>query len=97
MRRLADRLVGRHMNNTPDASGSVGFKHIADALFAFEVGFDSNNLSVLLVFSGSIGGQGVQGNLRDTAESLGMGIVVVIDGDDLEPPCQKESEDNMRS
>lgn len=56
LRRLADSFVGRNMDDTPDASLSIGLEDITNALLAFEVGFNGYDFGVLFVFSGSIGG-----------------------------------------
>lgn len=98
MKRVETRSYG-NVNNTPKGSGAVVGEDGADLVLAGEINSPCVDLCALDVVrgGGGAGRKGCGGNVLDAGKSEGKRVVVVVNGDDLEPAGEGEGEDCVRA
>jgi hypothetical protein len=83
------------VNDAPKGSGAVVGEHGAHLVLPGEVCGPCVDLCALAVVLGCVRGKGGGGYLLDAGKSAGKRVVVVVDGDDLEPAGEGEGEDGV--
>ena len=84
------------MDDTPDPALAVPLEHAPDLGGIADVACVGIDDGALLVLLRRVRREAVACYLCDTFEGARVRVVVVVNGDHLEPPCLLEGEDNVR-
>lgn len=84
------------MNDAPDATSPIALKHSTDLVRLGKVANVHVNVRAIFFRVGSVRGQTRFRQLSDADEGFRVGIVVVVDGDDLVSPCLLQDMDDVR-
>jgi hypothetical protein len=89
--------IGTHgdMNHAPDATLAICLEDLADIVWVCQVPLEDIDLCAVLVCLRCICGQGILGDLDKPLECSRKRVVVVVDTNDLVPPCSLECVNSM--
>ena len=86
-----------NVDDTPKGARAVVGEHGADLILTSEISRPSVDLCAFDVVGGGIRGKGGGGGVLDAGKSAWKRVVVVVDGDDLEPTGESEGENCVRT
>lgn len=88
--------TNRKVDDTPDPALAVPLEHAPDLGGIAEIACVGINDGALLVLLRRVRREAVACYLCDTFKGARVRVVVVVNGDHLEPPCLLEGKDDMR-
>lgn len=84
-----------HMDNTPDTALAIALEDVAHLVSLGEVAGEDVDDGAFPVLLGRVRREDVARELGHTLERGGVGVVVIVDGDDLVPAGLEQLEDDV--
>lgn len=88
-------MTYRNVDHTPDGTLAVCLKYFPNLIRLCEVTREGVNFCAILVLGGGVGREVVTCDLSHSEQRFGCRVVMVVQGDDLEPACLLETVDDM--
>ena len=92
-----DHTTHRDVDDTPNTALAILFKYFADVMRIREVARVRIDLCAVPVLLRGIGREATLRDLRNTGKGFGVGVVMVVDGDDLEAAGLEQGVHDVRS